>query len=190
MSAGITLCWAVRLDSLLCCLVVCVSGVVLWGVLRAASPWGYAAKGASYRPVGVLGSRSGSPSLDRHLWAVQCGYVPGALIALGSPELVCMLEWLGSLYGNLKVVPAWVDVDASPGAVRLQLVVGGVLSGACARESLVRRYPHFGAVLHQILVADSLAPGRVSSIAVWSRGAGSDVVGESLESDGSPPLGA
>ena len=50
---------------------------------------------------------------------MQCGYVPGALIALESPELVCMLEWLGSLDVKLKVVPAWVDVDASPDAVRL-----------------------------------------------------------------------
>ena len=190
MSAGITLFWAVRLDSLLCCLVVCVSGVVLWGVLRMASPWGHATEGALYRPVGVLGSRSRSPSLGRHLWAVRCGVVPGTLTTLGSPELVCMLEWLGSLYWNSKVVPAWVDVDASPDAVRLQIVVGGVLSAACARESLVRRYPHFGAVLHQIIVTDNLAPGRVSGIAVWSGGARSDVVGESLESDGSPPLGA
>ena len=86
-----------------------------------ASPWGHAAEGASYRPVGALGSRSRSPSLGRHLWAVRCGFVPGALTTLGSPELVCMLEWLGSLYWNLKVVPAWVGVDVSPDAERLQL---------------------------------------------------------------------
>ncbi len=53
----------------------------------------------------------------------------------------------------------------------------------------MRRYPQFGAVLHRVLVADGLTPGRVSGIAVWFVGAGSDVVGESLESDGSPPLG-
>ena len=71
-----------------------------------ASPWRGAVKDATYRSNGVLGFSSGSPSLDRHLWAVKCGYVPGALLALESPELVCMLDWLGSLDVKLKVAPA------------------------------------------------------------------------------------
>ena len=81
-------------------------------------------------------------------------------------------------------------MDASPDAVRLQLVVGGVLSGACARENLALRYPQFGAVLHQIIDTDNLASGRVSSVAFWSGIAMGDVIGVSIDSNGSPPGGA
>ena len=155
--AVISLCWAVRLNSSLCCLVVCV-GVFSWGALMMASIEMCLAGGVIQHSVGVLGFSTGSPSLDRHLWAVKCGYVPGVLIMRESPEMMCMLEWLGMFDVKLKEATAWEGVDASPDAVRLQLIVGGVLSGARARN-LALRYPQFGAVLHQIITTDCRASG-------------------------------
>ena len=165
-------------------MVVCV-GVCPWGAPRMASIGRSTAGSVTQYAVGVLGFSTGSPSLDRHLWAVKCGYVPGALVARESPEMMCMLEWLGMFEVGVKEASAWKGVDTSPDVVRLQLIVGGVLSGACVM-SLVLRFPKFGVVLHQIIVTDGRASGRVSSVASWSGRAVGDV-GESIDSDGSPP---
>ena len=184
VSAGISPCWAVGLSSIYCRLVVCV-GVCPWGSPRMASIGRSTAGSVTQYAVGALGFSTGSPSLDRHLWAVKCGYVPGALVVRESAEMMCMLEWLGMFEVKVKEASAWKGVDTSPDVVRLQLIVGGVLSGACV-GSLVRRFPQFGALLHQIIVTDGRESERISSVAPWS---GREVgeVGESIDSDGSPP---
>jgi len=47
--------------------------------------------------IGSLGFSTGSPSLDSHLWAVQCGYLVGpGLVRLG-PGFVSVLAWLATL---------------------------------------------------------------------------------------------
>jgi len=46
---------------------------------------------------GSLGFSTWSPSLDRHLWAAECGYLDGpGLVRLG-PGFVSMLAWLATL---------------------------------------------------------------------------------------------
>lgn len=84
---------------------------------------------------GSLGFSTGSPSLDRHLWAVRCGYVAGpGLVRLG-PGFVSMLAWLAMLDIGV-VVPAFrvcrcaeYGEGVSHDCNMLKALVGSVLRG-------------------------------------------------------------
>ncbi len=145
------------------------------------------ARNAGRCSVGILGFSTGSPSIDRHLWAAKCGYVPGISIAHESLGLVYMLDWLARTDVVLADVTAWESVDASVDAVRLQPLVGSVWSGACTKETLVLRYPVFGAILFQIILMDRLASGRAL---FWSGRTSNDAIEVSSDSDEAPPGGA
>ena len=114
------------------------------------------------KAISVLGFSTGSPSIDRHLWAVKSGYVPGASFAMESPELVFIYDWLRKFDVGLRGVAAWENVDASPDVVRLQLIVGGVLYGAYTSEAMALRFPCFGTLLHQIIDLDRMVLGGAS----------------------------
>ena len=46
---------------------------------------------------GVLGFFTGSHSIDRHVWAVRCGYVPGPRVVGCGPMVAEFLAWLGGM---------------------------------------------------------------------------------------------
>ena len=126
---------------------------------------------------GSLGFSIGSPSLDRHLWAAQCGYLAGpGLVSLG-PGFVSMFAWLATLYVGV-VVPAFQirrceesEEGASRDCDMLKALVGSVFSSELTEGSLNSRFPHFGTVLFSMILSDMVSLSGSSTaggIAIYS----------------------
>jgi hypothetical protein len=108
---------------------------------------------------GVLGFSTWIPSIDRHLWAVRCGYVPGPRVAECGNRLAGLLAWLGGLYIEVAeplppvCVGAFVVVT-SVDAVMLRMLVDDALYGVVSRCELERRILLVGETLHDVVLRD------------------------------------
>ncbi len=109
---------------------------------------------------GSLGFSTGSPSIDRHLWAAQCGYLVGpGLVRLG-PGFVSMLAWLATL--DIGVVVPVFRIHrrdgSEEGATRdcniLKALVGSVFIGQLTEGYLNSRFSLFGTVLFSMILSD------------------------------------
>ena len=147
-----------------CVFAICVSDVdvvmiLFSGVFLLGSPSSLVAGVVSFEERrlanGSLGFSTRSPSLDRHLWAVRCGYLVGpGLVRLG-PGFGSMLARLATLDIGV-VVPTFrvcrcaeSEEDVSQNYDMLKALVGSVTSGELAEGSLNSRFPQFGTVFLQ-----------------------------------------
>ena len=118
-------------------------GFVAWGALLAITVGGTVEEFSMH---GTLGFLTESPSIDRHLWAVRCGYVPGPEVAGSGSGVMELLTWLGGMdivvtepLPFVCVVTSVVTVSAD-GSL-LKTLVGDVLSGVVSRCGLEQRLP-------------------------------------------------
>jgi hypothetical protein len=108
---------------------------------------------------GVLGLSTGSPSIDRHLWAVRCGYAPGLRVAGCGSGVSELLAWLRGL--DIEVAeplpPVCVGASAvavSADAVMLKTLVDDVFFGVVTRCEVERRIPRVGEALYAEALRD------------------------------------
>jgi hypothetical protein len=108
---------------------------------------------------GVLGFFTGSPSIDRHLWAVQCGYEPGPRVVGCGTGVAGLLAWLGGMGIEVteSLPPVCVGasvVAASADVVMLRMLVDEVLFGVVNMCELKRRISLVGKMLYDVVLRE------------------------------------
>ena len=108
----------------------------------------------------LMGFSTGSPSLDRHLWGVQRGYLAGPGMIRMGPGFVSMLARLANLDIGV-VVPTFricrckrSEEGTTHDCDMLKALVGGVLSGEFTKGTSQYKIPQFATVLFSMIMSD------------------------------------
>jgi len=116
---------------------------------------------------GVLGFSTGSPCINRHLWAVRCEYVPGPRAVGCGPGVAEFLAWRGGLDIEVAEPLPTVCLEAymvssSVDAVMLRKLVDDELSWVLNKCDFEQRIPLVGGMLHEVVLQDRAISWRTT----------------------------